>query len=103
MSEPTSDRPWHGPRVLAVGFVSGSFAPLRGARGARVWGRRDFAKVSGLLASASLPFQVFMLPFAVWLYDRSGDYADAFGFYLFAFPIAAWLVGLVPAPGPAAS
>lgn len=88
---------------IAIGFVSGSFAPLRGALVARVWGRRDFAKVSGLLASASLPFQVFTLPFAGWLYDRSGDYADAFGFYLVAFPVAALLVGLVPVPGPAES
>jgi len=81
---------------VGIGFVSGSFAPLRGALVARVFGRRDFAKVSGLLSPASLPFQVLAVPLAGHLYDLSGDYSDAFRMFLYAFPVAALLVALVP-------
>jgi len=81
---------------IGIGFVSGAFAPLRGALVARVFGRRDFAHVSGLLSPASLPFQIFSVPIVGWLYDRTGDYAEAFGAFLYAFPVAALLVALVP-------
>jgi MFS family permease len=81
---------------IGIGFVSGSFAPLRGALVARVFGRRDFAKVSGLLSPASLPFQILSVPLAGHLYDLSGDYADAFRMFLYAFPVAALLIAMVP-------
>lgn len=81
---------------IGIGFVSGSFAPLRGALVARVFGRRDFAKVSGLLSPASLPFQILSVPLAGHLYDLSGDYSDAFRMFLYAFPVAAVLIAMVP-------
>ena len=82
---------------IGIGFVSGSFAPLRGALVARVYGRRDFAKVSGLLSPASLPIQILAVPLAGHLYDQSGDYADAFRMFLYAFPVCAVLIAFVPA------
>jgi len=81
---------------IGIGFVSGSFAPLRGAIVARVFGRRDFAKVSGLLSPAALPFQVLLVPLVGHLYDVTGDYSDAFRFYLAAFPVAALLAVFIP-------
>ncbi len=81
---------------IGIGFVSGSFAPIRGALVARVFGRRDFAKVSGLLSPASLPVQLVMVPLAGYLYDLSGDYSDAFRMFLYVFPVAALLVAMVP-------
>lgn len=85
---------------LGIGFVSGSFAPLRGALVAQVYGRRDFAKVSGLLSPAALPFQILAVPLAGHLYDRTGDYADAFGPFFLVFPVAALLVACVPTRRP---
>ncbi len=81
---------------IGIGFVSGSFAPLRGALVARVFGRRDFAKVSGLLSPASLPFQILAVPLAGHLYDLSGDYSDAFQMFLFVFPVTALLIAFIP-------
>lgn len=82
---------------IGIGFVSGSFAPLRGALVARVYGRRDFAKVSGLLSPASLPIQILAVPLAGRIYDQSGDYSDAFRMFLYAFPVCAFLIAFVPA------
>lgn len=81
---------------IGIGFASGAYAPLRGALLASAFGRRDFAKVSGLLSPASLPFQILTVPFVGWVYDRTGDYGDAFAAYLIAFPIAGLLIALVP-------
>ena len=81
---------------IGIGFVSGAYAPIRGALLARFFGRRDFAKVSGLLAPASLPFQILAVPLTGWVYDQSGDYATAFTVFLVAFPIAALLVAFIP-------
>ncbi|MBY0402077.1 MFS transporter, partial [Myxococcota bacterium] len=81
---------------IGIGFVSGAFAPLRGAIVARVFGRRDFAKVSGLLSPAALPFQILAVPVAGRLYDVSGSYGEAFETFFFVFPVAALLVAFIP-------
>lgn len=88
---------------IGVGFFGGSFAALRGALVASVFGRRDFPKVSGLLVPAALPFQVMAVPAAGYIFDVTGDYAIAFRSFLFVFPVAALLLLLIPdrAQGPA--
>jgi len=81
--------------VVGMGFVGGALMPLRTAMLASVFGRRDYALAAGLLAPASMPFQVFAAPLVGRIYDKTGDYAVAFESFLIFFPIAAGLLYFV--------
>lgn len=74
---------------VGFGFFAGALAPLRGSMVAAVFGRSDFSKVTGLMVPAAMPVQIAAVPLAGLLIDRTQDYGDAFGTFLFVFPLAA--------------
>ena len=83
---------------LAMGFFSGALLPVKGAILGAVFGRPGFSQAMGLMNFSRLPFQILAAPLAGWLYDRSGDYADAFGVFLWGFAAAAVLVTFLRIP-----
>ncbi len=67
------------------GLSMGGMVPLWGAAVGAVFGRDRFGRVMGLMRPVMLPIQTIGVPLAGWLYDRQGNYDQAFliffGFY----------------------
>jgi MFS family permease len=70
------------------GLGMGGVVPLQGALVGAAFGRYAFGRVMGLMSPAMLPIQMLGLPFAGWVFDRTGSYRTAFQVFLGAFTLS---------------
>jgi MFS family permease len=73
---------------LLFGLGMGGVVPLQGALVGAAFGRRAFGRVMGLMSPAMLPIQMIGVPFAGYVFDRSGSYRSAFLVFLAAFALS---------------
>ncbi len=70
------------------GLGMGGTVPLQGAITGIAFGRLSFGKVMGLLRPVMVPLHAIGVPFAGWVYDRTGSYDLAFQFFVLVFVVA---------------
>jgi MFS family permease len=70
------------------GLGMGGVVPIQGALVGAAFGRRAFGRVMGLMSPAMLPIQMFGVPFAGHVFDRTGSYELAFEVFLGAFVLS---------------
>jgi MFS family permease len=73
---------------LLFGLGMGGVVPLQGALVGAAFGRRAFGRVMGLMSPAMLPIQMIGVPFAGYVFDRTGSYRSAFQIFLGAFALS---------------
>jgi len=73
---------------VAIGFVGGSPLPLKAALVGSIFGRANFPAAMGLVQTAGMPFQLFMVPLAGAIYQSTGTYAAVFGLTIPCFLLA---------------
>ena len=83
---------------LGMGFFSGALLPIKNATVGAVFGRAAFSQALGLMNFSRLPFRLLAAPLAGYVYDRTGDYAEAFGVFIWAFVIAGIVVAFLRVP-----
>jgi MFS family permease len=80
------------PALLAAGAVfglgMGGIVPLWGATIGAGFGRHAFGRVMGLMTPVMVPIHIFGIPYAGWIYDRTGSYEIAFVTFLGAYVLA---------------
>jgi MFS family permease len=60
------------------GLGMGGMPPLAGALIGAAFGRYKFGRMMGLMNPVMLPIRVLGIPYAGWIYDRTGSYEVAF-------------------------
>jgi len=77
------------------GLGMGGVIPLWGALIGAGFGRQAFGRVMGLMTPVMLPVHVLGIPYAGWVYDRTGSYEIAFlsfiGIYVLAMVVILFL------------
>jgi MFS family permease len=80
------------PSLLLAGAVfglgMGGIIPLWGATIGAGFGRHAFGRVMGLMTPVMVPIHIFGIPYAGWIYDRTGSYQIAFLTFLGAYALA---------------
>lgn len=71
------------------GYGVGGVVPMHGATVGKTFGRERFGAILGLMRPAMLPIQILGVPFAGWVYDVTGSYANAFEAFLAIYLLAA--------------
>ncbi len=80
------------------GLGMGGIIPLSSALVGQVFGRRFFARTTGLMSPMMLPLQVLGVPMAGYIFDLTGSYMVAFKTYLVLYVIASLMLLLVKLP-----
>jgi predicted MFS family arabinose efflux permease len=70
------------------GLGMGGIIPLWGAAIGAGFGRSAFGRVMGLMTPVMVPIHILGIPYAGWVYDRSGSYESAFITFLGAYALA---------------
>jgi MFS family permease len=91
---------WFAVGAALFGYGVGGVVPLHGAIVGKTFGRERFGAVLGLMRPAMFPIQILGVPFAGWVYDTTGSYAQAFQALLFLYGFAACAVAFYRAPQP---
>lgn len=89
---------WFAVGAALFGYGVGGVVPLHGAIVGKTFGRERFGAVLGLMRPAMFPIQILGVPFAGWVYDTTGSYAQAFQVLLFLYGFAACAVAFYRAP-----
>jgi MFS family permease len=80
------------PSLLVAGAIfglgMGGMIPLWGAAIGAGFGRHSFGSVMGLMAPVMVPIHIFGIPYAGWIYDRTGSYDIAFITFLGVYALA---------------
>jgi MFS family permease len=80
------------PMLLMAGAVfglgMGGGVPLWGALIGAGFGRQAFGRVMGLMTPVMVPVQILGIPYAGWIYDRTGSYDIAFVSFLGVYALA---------------
>ena len=79
--------------AVTYGFGMSGMAPLQSVAVAAVFGAQSYGRANGLMQPFMLPVALVASPVAAWIYDRSGDYTDAFLIFL-ALMVVALPIGL---------
>ena len=77
--------------AAVFGLGMGGMMPLWGTLIGACFGRRSFGRVMGLMSPILLPIQILGVPFAGYVFDRSGTYDLAFAVFICMY-ISAMLV-----------
>lgn len=83
---------------LVFGFGMGGVVPLWGSLVGEAYGRETFGRVMGLMNPCMLPLQVSGVPFAGWMFDRTGNYDAVFITFFAAYAIAAVILARFRSP-----
>ncbi len=79
---------WFALGAALFGYGVGGVVPMHGTVIGKTFGRERFGAVLGAMRPAMFPIQILGVPFAGWVYDTTGSYAQAFevllGLYFFA-------------------
>lgn len=90
------------PELLATGALfglgMGGLLPLWGAMVGSAFGRHAFGRVMGLMSPMMLPIQILGVPFAGYVFDRSGSYDLAFEFFAGAYLASMVTIALLRLP-----
>jgi MFS family permease len=81
------------------GFGMGGMVPMFGALVGAAFGRRAFGRVMGLMSPVMVPVQSLGIPFAGWVFDRTGAYDVAFTSFLGVYALALGAVAMLRLPG----
>jgi MFS family permease len=81
------------------GLGMGGVIPLWGALIGAGFGRQAFGRVMGLMGPAMLPIHVLGIPYAGWIYDRTGNYEIAFFTFVGIYVLATAVLLLLRLPG----
>jgi MFS family permease len=93
--------PSHLALVIAsalFGLGYGGVMPLWGVLVGAIYGRRVFGRIMGLMGPLLIPFEVLGIPFAAWVFDRTGSYDSAFATFLGLYALAALLLVFLRLP-----
>ncbi|MCH8828599.1 MAG: MFS transporter [Planctomycetes bacterium] len=82
------------------GFGMGGIVPLYASLIGEAYGRANFGRVMGLMSVSMLPIQTGGLPFAGWVYDRTGNYVTAYMSFIAVFIVAACILTGLRKNGP---
>jgi MFS family permease len=80
------------------GYGVGGVVPMHGATVGKTFGRERFGAILGLMRPAMLPIQILGVPFAGWVYDMTGSYANAFEAFLVIYLFAGLALSFYRAP-----
>jgi MFS family permease len=80
------------------GLGYGGVLPLWGVLVGAIYGRRVFGRIMGLMGPMMIPFEVLGIPFAAWVFDRTGSYDQAFASFLGLYALAALLLAFLRVP-----
>jgi hypothetical protein len=72
--------------------------PLWGALIGAGFGRQAFGRVMGLMGPVMLPVHVLGIPYAGWIYDRTGSYEVAFLTFIAIYVLAIAVLLLLRLP-----
>jgi len=90
------------PALLIAGAIfglgMGGIIPLWGAVIGAGFGRQAFGRVMGLMIPVMIPVQIIGIPYAGWIFDRTGSYDIAFSSFLGAYALALAAVALLRLP-----
>jgi len=89
---------WFTLGAALFGYGVGGVVPLHGAIVGKTFGRERFGAVLGLMRPAMFPVQILGVPFAGWVYDTTGSYAQAFQLLLLLYIFAAIAISFYRAP-----
>ena len=70
------------------GLGMGGMMPLWGSLIGAAFGRLAFGRVMGLMSPVMVPIQTVGIPFAGWVFDRTGSYDLAFAMFLGSYLLA---------------
>jgi MFS family permease len=77
------------------GLGMGGLVPLWGSMVGAAFGRRSFGRAMGLMSPVMIPIQILGVPFAGFVFDRTGSYTPAFAtfvvIYIAAIVVTAFL------------
>ena len=84
--------------AAVFGLGMGGMMPLWGTLIGACFGRRSFGRVMGLMSPILLPIQILGVPFAGYVYDRSGTYDLAFAVFVCMYLSAMLVLFLLRTP-----
>ena len=91
---------WFALGAALFGYGVGGVVPTHGNIVGRTFGSERFGAVLGLMRPAMFPIQILGVPFAGWVYDTTGSYAQAFQVLFVLYALAAVMVAFYKAPAP---
>ncbi len=80
------------------GLGYGGVLPLWGVLLGALYGREEFGRIIGLMGPMMIPFQTLGIPFAGWVFDRTGSYDGAFLTFLGLYAASALMLGFLRLP-----
>jgi MFS family permease len=80
------------------GLGMGGVVPLWAALIGAGFGRNEFGSVMGLMSPFMAPIQALGVPFAGWIFDRTGSYDLAFQAFLGIYALAAFVLFFLRLP-----
>lgn len=86
-----------GAAIFGLGM--GGMVPLQGTLTGLAFGRLSYGKVAGLMRPFQVPIHATGIPFAGWIFDRTGSYDTAFAVFACAYLLALATITLFR-PGP---
>ena len=84
--------------AAVFGLGMGGMMPLWGTLIGACFGRRSFGRVMGLMSPILLPIQILGVPFAGYVFDRSGTYDLAFAVFVCMYLSAMLVLFLLRTP-----
>lgn len=84
--------------AAVFGFGYGGVLPLWGVLLGAVFGRLVFGRIMGLMGPLMVPFNTLGIPFAAWVFDRTGSYQGAFLTFLGLYAASALILLLLRMP-----
>ncbi len=80
------------------GFGMGGIVPIHSSIVSALFGQEGFGYIMGLMRPAMMPLMVSGIPFAGWIFDKTGNYDLAFQIFLGLYALAAIAISFVSNP-----